>query len=325
MLCDAVLSLLAPPAGGTIVDATAGHGGHSRLLAQKVGPGGRLVALDVDPANLDRTRAAIESLPSSERPTAHFLRVNFRELQAALTGLGVGPVDILLADLGVSTDQLLDGGRGLSFAEDAPLDMRLDDREERSAADLVNSLGEQDLADLIYHLSQERFSRRIAKRICQMRREGRIRRTSELVHAICSALNVSAHSRPGKLHPATRTFLALRMAVNRELENLQSLLAQAPQVLRPGGRIGVISFHSGEDRGVKQDFLDRQRAGVYEIVTKKPVQASREEIDRNPRARSAKLRVAIRTRTVGGEGLEPDAGLPKKGSKPVAVRPGMPT
>jgi 16S rRNA (cytosine1402-N4)-methyltransferase len=204
-------------------------------------------------------------------------------------------VDVILADLGVSTDQLVDPARGLSFSADAALDMRLDDRLERSASDLVNALSENELSDLIFFNSQERFSRRIAKRICQARREGRIRRTSELVRIVCSALGASPDSRPGRLHPATRTFLALRMAVNHELENLTRLLEAAPRRLNAGGRIGVISFHSGEDRIVKQNYLEQKRIGVYEIRTKKPVSPTSDEIRQNPRSRSAKLRVAVRS------------------------------
>jgi 16S rRNA (cytosine1402-N4)-methyltransferase len=285
------MTLVAPKPGETVVDATVGHGGHARLLAQAIGPQGRLIGLDVDPQNLERARRHM--LPGG--PHIDLVRANFRELECVLDSLGVAKVDIILADLGVSTDQLLDDSLGLTFTHDAPLDMRLDDQLERSASDLVNALTEKELSDLLFFNSQERFSRRIAKRICQVRREGRIRRTAELVNIVCSALGVSAHSHPGKIHPATRTFLALRMAVNQELENLEALLAAAPRRLAPGGRLGVISFHSGEDRIVKHNFLEQQRGGVYEIKTKKPVNATSDEIRRNPRSRSAKLRVAVRT------------------------------
>lgn len=293
VLCEPLMSIVAPQPGEIVVDATLGHGGHSGRIAGAIGPSGRLIALDVDERNIARAR---DRLPADSPgfPKFDVVRSNFAELDSVLDFLGVSEVHVILADLGVSTDQLLDPARGLTFAEDGPLDMRLDDREATTAADLVNRLTEKDLSDLIWEHSQERFSRRIAKRICQLRREGRIMRTSELVRAVCSAMGVSAHAHPGKIHPATRTFLALRMAVNHEMENLQSLLAAAPRRLAIGGRVAVISFHSGEDRAVKQDFLDRQRAGVYEIRTKKPVQASSEEIQRNPRSRSAKLRVAAR-------------------------------
>lgn len=310
VLAEPVMSIIAPRPGEVVVDATLGHGGHSRMIAGAIGPAGRLIALDVDERNIARARDRIPVGPSapapsgqgpatgpsaaSEFPRVDIYRANFAELDAVLDAVGVERVDVILADLGVSTDQLLDPSLGLTFTQDGPLDMRLDDRLDKTAADLVNSLSETELSDLIWNNSQERFSRRIAKRICQARREGRIKRTGELVRIVLSAMGLRDQSYPGRIHPATRTFLALRMAVNHELENLAKLLEIAPRRLNVGGRIGVISFHSGEDRIVKQDFLDRQKAGVYLIRTKKPVTASREEMQRNPRSRSAKLRVAER-------------------------------
>lgn len=295
VLAERVIELLAPQPGETILDCTLGHGGHAALLGRAVGPTGRLIGLDVDPINLDRAQARLE-VPElrAQLPPMSLVRANFAELSEALDALNVSEVDIILADLGVSTDQLLDPARGLTFTQDAPLDMRLDDRLPRSASDLINALSENELSDLLFFNSQERFSRRIAKRICQVRRDGRIRRTSELVRIVCSALGVSPESHPGRLHPATRTFMALRMAVNRETENLEALLGAAPRRLRPGGRFGVISFHSGEDRLVKQSFLELKRAGGYDIRTKKPVGPESDEIRQNARSRSAKLRVIAR-------------------------------
>ena len=298
VLCTEVLAIVAPQPGQTVVDVTVGHGGHSRLFAPAIGEQGRLIGLDVDPGNLERARTRIlTGAPAC--PQVDLVRVNFRELDAVLDELGVGQVDVIFADLGVSTDQLLDPARGLTFAEDGPLDMRLDDRVNRTAADLVNGMSEGELSDLIWENSQEHFSRRIAKRICESRRNGRIRTTQQLVRIVCSAVGSSPESRRERIHPATRAFLALRMAVNAELGNLQSLLASAPKRLAPGGRLGVISFHSGEDRIVKQDFLDRKRAALYEIETKKPVRPSEGEMQRNPRSRSAKMRVARRTEQPG--------------------------
>lgn len=321
VLCGPVLTIVAPRPGETVVDATLGHGGHSRMMAGAIGPAGRLIALDVDERNIARARrrlpawfegveagvqAAEEGNASGggstrpqegagmSSPRVSIYRANFAELDAVLDELGVPQVDVILADLGVSTDQLLDPLLGLTFAEDGPLDMRLDDRLETTAGDLVNSLSERELSDLIWQNSQERFSRRIAKRICQVRREGRIRRTGELVRIVLAAMGLREAAHPGRIHPASRTFLALRMSVNHELENLRALLAIASRRLTLGGRIGVISFHSGEDRIVKQDFLDRQRSGVYLVRTRKPVVPAEEEIERNPRSRSAKLRVAER-------------------------------
>jgi 16S rRNA (cytosine1402-N4)-methyltransferase len=173
--------------------------------------------------------------------------------------------------------------------------MRMDDRMPRSAADLVNSLREGQLSDLIWNYSQERFSRRIAQRICSVRREARITRTHQLVDVICRSMGVDAQSRPGKIHPATRTFQALRIAVNDELGALEQFLDQASAALRPGGRLGVIAFHSLEDGVVKRDFRRRKENGEYELVNKRPVVAGEAERRSNPRSRSAKLRVARRT------------------------------
>ena len=328
VLCGPVLQILTPRPGEVVVDATLGHGGHSGMMAGAIGPAGRLIALDVDERNIARARRRLPAFtedsqedsgfrvqgaakgggelqgqgggpsqqewPHPDFPRIDVFRANFAELDAVLDELSVPLADIILADLGVSTDQLLDPALGLTFTEDGPLDMRLDDRLETTAADLVNSLSERELADLIWENSQERFSRRIAKRICQVRREGRIRRTSELVRIVLSAMGLREGVHPGRIHPASRTMLALRMSVNHELENLKALLEAAARRLRVGGRIAVISFHSGEDRIVKQDFLDRQRSGVYLIRTRKPVAPTEEEIERNPRSRSAKLRVAER-------------------------------
>ncbi len=290
------MTCVAPKPGEVVVDATLGHGGHARLMAEAIGATGRLIGLDVDQHNLARAKARLENvgLPNGG-PHIDLIRSNFAAIGEALDQLGIDKVDVILADLGLSTDQLLDETRGLTFLASGPLDMRLDDRQRETAADLVNSLNERELADLIYGYSQERASRRIARRICQVRRQQRIQTTAELVKIVCSALGVSAESRPGRLHPATRTFLALRMAVNREIENLTALLEQAPTRLSPGGRIAVISFHSGEDRVVKRDFLAHQRLGVYVLKTKKPICPSSEEVRFNPRSRSAKLRVAMRT------------------------------
>ena len=295
VLCDALMSIAAPQPGETVVDATIGHGGHAHLLTQAIGPSGRLIGLDVDEENLARTRRRIEATTgTSVGPHLDLIRENFSRLEDVLDTLGVAHVDLILADLGVSTDQLLDASTGLSFSEDGPLDMRLDDRLTTTAADLVNRLRERELSDLIWNNSQERFSRRIAKRICQVRRDGRIKTASQFVRIVCSALRVSPQSHRSRIHPATRTFLALRIAVNEEFENLKALLAAAVNRLAPGGRIAVISFHSGEDRIVKRDFLDRRKNRAYEILTKKPINPTSEEVRRNPRSRSAKLRVAQR-------------------------------
>lgn len=304
MLPAQVLEYLQVPTGGIVVDATVGLGGHAAILADKIGRQGRLVGLDVDDSNLSIARERLAAFGEG----IVLCRRNFRELRTVLDELRIAGADAILADLGVSSAQLADADRGFSFLADGPLDMRLDDRLAKTAADLINSLTETELADLFYFNSQERFSRRIAKRICQARREVRIRRTGELARIVCSAVGADPDSRKSKIHPATRVFQALRIAVNQEIESLEAFLEQACHCLLPprashgadsaeatgGGRLAVISFHSLEDGLVKRDFRRREAAGLYRICTKKPVVANAEEVARNPRARSAKLRVAQR-------------------------------
>ncbi|MCP4591010.1 MAG: 16S rRNA (cytosine(1402)-N(4))-methyltransferase RsmH [bacterium] len=286
-----VVKLLAPQPGDVVVDATVGAGGHAALLAQAIGPTGVLHALDADGAALELARTRLEDVAGSV--VLH--QANFRDLRAILDERDISGVDVILADLGVSSMQLGDPQRGFSFSSDGPLDMRMDSRLEAGAAELVNRMGEGDLADLIYEYSQERLSRRIAKRICAARREGRITTTSRLAEIVCRATGAPPHSRRSKIHPATRTFQALRMAVNDELPALKELLEQAPGCLKTGGRIGIISFHSLEDRMVKWDFRRCKDEGTYDLVTRRPVVAEAEERRENPRSRSAKLRVARRT------------------------------
>jgi 16S rRNA (cytosine1402-N4)-methyltransferase len=282
-----------------VVDATIGLGGHAARLLERIGERGRLIGLDVDDANLEIARQPLA--PWADRVT--LCQRNFRELRAVLDELHVPGAHVVVADLGVSSNQLDDPQRGLSFATDGPLDMRLDPRLERSAVDFVNATSEKELADLFWNYSQERFGRRIAKRICQRRKEARIRRTTELARIVAAALDVDPKSRKSKIHPATRVFQALRMAVNDEIANLEALLKQLPSCLlppgddpdaAPGGQVAIISFHSVEDGLVKRDFRQRASAGVYQIRTKKPITPGPDEIRRNPRARSAKLRVAQR-------------------------------
>ena len=290
VLPEAVRTLLGVRAAETVVDATVGAGGHALMLAEAVGNEGTLIGLDVDPASLTRAGETLRDVACR----VELRHANFAELAGVLGDLGVGGVDVLFVDLGVSSTQLDDPERGLSFRFDGPLDMRLDPRLTETAADLVNRLKERDLGDLLYFNSQEHASRRIARRICELRRERRITRTEQLVRVVAGALRVNPDSRKAKIHPATRTFLALRMAVNKERETLATLLDSAPGILNPGGRIGVIAFNSVEDKPVKLDFRRRKSDGVYRVVTKKPVVAEPEERQANPRSRSAKFRVAVR-------------------------------
>lgn len=290
VLTDELVALLDIREGETVVDATVGLGGHARLFAESMGASGRLIGLDVDPSNLERADAAL--VDASCR--VDLVHANFKELPTILAGLGVLSVDVLFADLGVSSTQLDDPSRGISFREDGPLDMRMDPRLTTTASDLVNRLKERELGDLLFYNAQETFSRKIARAICNARREHRITRTGELVKVVAGALHVDPASRRSKIHPATRTFQALRIAVNDELGALNSLLEAAPDVLAPGGRIAVIAFHSLEDKPVKLDFRKNKAADRYQILTKRPIIATPRERVGNPRSRSAKLRVALR-------------------------------
>jgi len=291
VLTREVCELLAVQPGAFVVDATVGWGGHATLLARLAGEHGTLLGLDVDGASLSVAGERLADLPAR----VILRQRNFAELPEVLAEVGAAHVDVILADLGVSSSQLDDPNRGFSFSADGPLDMRMGEGLGTTAADLVNRLGESELADLIYQNGQEHRSRRIARRICAARRGGRITRTRQLADLVASAVGVDPSSRRSKIHPATRTFQALRIAVNNELDSLEALLDWAPGCLKAGGRIAVISFHSLEDGRVKASFRRNKAAGLYEVVTKKPVTADREERQANPRSRSAKLRVAIRT------------------------------
>lgn len=287
VLKDAVLELTAPAGARVIVDCTTGLGGHSSLLLAAA-PNARLIGLDVDKANLATAAERLKEFTSR----FELVQANFAELPAVLAARDGLKADVVLADLGVSSNQIADPARGLSFTVDAPLDMRLDDRLKTTAADLVNSLSEGELSDLLYFQSQERHSRRISKRICQARRQGRINSTVYLARLVAAAVGENPDAHAGRIHPATRTFMALRMAVNRETESLSNLLKGLPGCLAAGGRAAIISFHSVEDRLVKEDFKARAKSGEYRLITRKPVVADDHEREMNPRSRSAKLRVA---------------------------------
>jgi 16S rRNA (cytosine1402-N4)-methyltransferase len=272
-----------------MVDATIGHGGHSFLFGTHLGPEGMLVGLDVDPLSLERARERLASLTCK----VSLVKSNFASVGECLGELGIEKVDFILADLGFNSAQLADDTIGLSFrAEDMPLDMRIDESLTTTAADIVNGYDEKSLADLIFEYGQDRASRRIARYIVRRRQQERITTTGQLVEIVCSALRTPGGKYRPRKHPATRTFQALRIAVNREMENLDRLLATAPTLLKPGGCLAVISFHSLEDGRVKRDFKRNQQDGVYELLTKKPIVADEQEIAENRRSRSAKLRIA---------------------------------
>ena len=295
VLLREVIEALAPAPGKVIVDCTIGRAGHAVEIARRLGPDGLLVGLDADPRNLEFARSRLAEAPCRVR----LFHANFAELPDVLEQVGTKAVDGILADLGISTNQLFDPQYGLSFTTGGALDMRLDPRLTQSAADLINEMRETDLADVLYNLAQERWSRRIARKIVDARRVSPIRSTERLAElvrwAVPSPRGGASRARAReKIDPATRTFLALRMKVNREMENLAALLEQAPRYLSRGGRLAVISFQSMEDRMVKQTFRSAEQAGLVRIVTKKPLTPSDEELAANPRSRSAKLRVAER-------------------------------
>lgn len=291
VLCDPIENLLEIRPDATIVDATIGQAGHAGRLAQHLNKQGRLIGCDVDETSL---AVACQNL-QGVNCKIDLIRENFGCLDIVLENLGIDKVSVILADIGISSTQLADPERGISFQSDGPLDMRLDERLEMTAADLVNGLDQEKLSDIIWRLGEERLSRRIARTIVAARRQKAIIRTGELVDVIFSALGITGKGRKSRIHPATRTFQALRIAVNDELGQLERLLQIAPTVLEAGGQIAVISFHSLEDRIVKYDFREKKTAGYYEIVTKKPIIALEDERRANPRSRSAKLRIARRT------------------------------
>jgi len=293
VLLEEVAAYLKVRPGETVVDATVGLAGHACRFAELLGADGVLVGLDVDAGQLEMARERLRDFPCR----VELIHANFADLPEVLRRLGIDRVNVLFADLGVSSLQLDSAERGFSFQRDGPLDMRLDPSATVTAADLVNRLKDRDLADLLYHHAQETGARRIAQAICTARRERRITRTAELSAIVSRALGVDPASRKAKIHPATRTFLALRSAVNQETANLDALLRAAPSVLAPGGRFGVLAFHSVEDKPVKLDFRKRKSEGIYEILTKKPIVAKDSERRTNPRARSAKLRVVERLPT----------------------------
>ena len=286
VLLDEALKYLNVRPGGVYVDATLGLAGHSTAIAKRLGAKGRLICFDRDPEAMEAAKAKLDEVRAelgSEMPEMVFEPRAFSE---ASSRIEPASLDGLLADFGVSSLQLTEAHRGFSFRSDGPLDMRMDTRSGETAGQVVNQEDENELADLIYEFGEERRSRRIARAIVRARP---ITTTAELAQIVSAA----APSMKGdKIHPATRTFQALRIRVNNELGEIQSLLKSAGSLLKPGGRLVLISFHSLEDRLVKDAFREAGRTKEFEVLTKKPVVAGEQEQLRNPRSRSAKLRAA---------------------------------
>ena len=293
VLLQAAIEFLAVRRGGTFIDLTLGLGGHSWEIARRLGAAGRLIGFDKDPAALERARERLMNPPSGlagEWPKIELVHASFADVAQHVA---TASVDGLLADLGVSSMQLEDAARGFSFQADAELDMRMNTQSGQTAEQVVNRFDERELADAIYEFGEERRSRRIARAIVRARPIRSTAHLAEIVSAAARPMNQAER----RIHPATKTFQALRILVNRELEDLQTLLSKdaAPKVLKKGGRLVIISFHSLEDRIVKDALREGAHDGTYRVLTKKPVTAEEEEIDRNPRSRSAKLRAAERT------------------------------
>jgi len=287
VLLKEAIDFLAVRRGGTYIDATVGLGGHSLEIARRLGAPGHLIGLDKDPAALERAGVRLRTSDlgkQTDRP-----RIELRHASFASLAEVQGPMaDGLLADLGVSSLQFADPMRGFSFQAEGPLDMRMDPQSELTAEQVVNQFDERELADLIYEFGEERRSRRIARAIVRSRP---IRTTAQLAEIVSAAARPMKYER---IHPATRTFQALRIRVNDELGEIRTLLESAPSLLKKEGRLVVISFDSWEDRIVKDAFREAGRNKVFEVLTKKPVIAGEEEERRNPRSRSAKLRAALK-------------------------------
>jgi 16S rRNA (cytosine1402-N4)-methyltransferase len=286
VLYQEVLDLLSVRPGGTYVDCTLGMGGHSEGILRQLGPSGRLITFDRDPEALELARARLnwvcEEL-DNEAPQVEFIGEAFSSITRHVPPASV---DGLLADFGASSLHFDEARRGFSFQADGPLDMRMDTRTGPTAAQVVNETGERELANLIYELSEERRSRTVARAIVRGRP---IVTTGQLARIVASAVPPNKNSH---IHPATKTFQALRIFVNNELDEIHALLEAAPKLLKPSARLVVISFHSLEDRIAKDSIREGAKQGIWNILTKKPVVAGEEEIDHNPRARSAKLRAA---------------------------------
>ena len=297
MLKEALDQLQCKP-GGVYVDATLGMAGHAQGILQKIEPGGLLIGIDRDKDSLEIARAILK--PFEDR--IRLFHENFKNLPLILNNLSAGPIDGILADLGVSSHQLLSPERGFSFQGEGMLDMRMDRSQRLMAADLVNELPQEQLADIIYQFGEERLSRKIAAAIVAERKKAQITRCSQLADIVTRVLRVRGH---GHIHAATRTFQALRIAVNQELEGLDSFLTEAATYLKPGGRMVVIAFHSLEDRIVKTAFKRLSgrcvcnrpaglcicpRQSMVRVITHRPLRAGAAELSINPRARSARLR-----------------------------------
>ncbi len=298
VLTEEVLACLKPASGEVVVDCTVGYGGHASEFIKYIGHNGKLIAMDVDSAELERTRHRL----SKEGAAVSFYRSNFAGIGKVLKKENLTGCDVIFADLGVSSMQIDNPDRGMSYKHEGPLDMRMDERLKQTGADLLNILCEEKLSKALWELADEPDHQKIARMIVSQRAVQAFARTSQLVEIIFNVKGLTSKTwrrqnlaaKFGLLHPAARTFQALRILVNDELGCLRELLRVAPYCLRPGGRIGIISFHSGEDRLVKKAFRDGVRKGIYQSSAKDPIMPQFKEIISNPRSSSAKFRWAIK-------------------------------
>ena len=296
VLVEEVMGCLKPRSGDIVVDCTVGYGGHAAEFIKRIEPGGRLIALDIDKAELERTR---QRLSGAKVPVSLY-HSNFAGIANVLKKESLEACDIIFADLGVSSVQIDNPARGMSYKHKGPLDMRMDARITRTGADLINSLSQEELSTAFRELADEPDHEAIARMIVNQRAMQPVTQTEQLVRIIFNVKGLTIKSwqeqnraKFGALHPAARTFQALRILVNDELGALKELLRIAPYCLRPGGRIGIISFHSGEDRLVKQSFREGVRRGIYRSAAQNPIVPRIKEIVANPRSASAKFRYAI--------------------------------
>ena len=298
IMVEEVMEYLAPKPGDITADCTVGYGGHAEEFMKRIAPNGKLIAFDIDQTELERTKERL----SKENVTASFYRSNFAGISNVLGKEKIDGYDIIFADLGVSSMQIDNPERGLSYKYDGPLDMRMDNRTKQTGADLLNTLSEEELANAFWELGDEKDHKKIANMIVTARETKPITTTLQLVDLIFKAKRLTLktwkqkqlESKSGLLHPAALVFQALRILVNNELDTLKELLRVAPFCLRDGGRIGIISFHSGEDRLVKKSFKEGYRNGTYKAISEKVIVPQRKEIFTNPRSASAKFRWAMK-------------------------------
>lgn len=297
VLLAQVLETLNPQPNQTIADCTLGLGGHSAALLERIKPNGRLIAIDLDTENIADARIQLQRVRGREGTVAFdLIHDNFANLPVILAGLGITKVDAVLADIGIASTQIDDPARGFSYRRPGPLDMRMDPSRGEPACDLLARMTQREIEDALRRYGDETDAYKISRLVVERRAANPITTTEQLMAIVCEARDFTIQRAAGaKLHPAARTFQALRILVNKELDNLDQLLSALPTVLRPGGMAAIITFHSGEDRRVKHSFRDLFRAGTYAADGRDPIIATETEIKSNPRARSAKLRWARRS------------------------------